>query len=484
MSISAASFFSMRVLLMIIGIFISIFSAAQLCNGSLGDPVVNITFGSGAAGETTFAAPGYTYTNSFCPSDGSYTITNFTSGCFRDNWHTVSADHSGNGAFMLVNASFQPADFFLTTVTGLCRNTTYEFSMWIMNVLKSAGGIQPNITFSIETTSGSILNTYNTGDIGITPQPEWKQYGLFFTTAANNPDVVLRIRNNAPGGGGNDLALDDISFRPCGPVISSAIRGNNNKVDVCINEQITYDLTAVVSPGFISPEYQWQASIDSGGTWKDISGAADLVYQRKPTTAGNFWYRLAVAENGNAGIATCRIASNVLIIHVHPKPVINAGPDRILINGGHITMSATIIAGNNIFSWSPPDFLSSISILNPIASPDKDMVYSLTAVSEYGCTNEDQVLVKVVAGIFVPTAFTPNNDGKNDSWTIPYLDPLLEATVNVYNRYGQLVYHASASKVDWNGSWNGIPQPSGTYVYLLQFKDGSPAMKGTINLIR
>ena len=133
--------------------FISLFSAAQLCNGSLGDPVVNINFGSGAAGETAFAAPGYTYTNSACPSDGSYTITNFTSGCFRDNWHTVNADHSGNGAFMLVNASFQPADFFLTTVTGLCRNTTYEFSMWIMNVLKSAGGIQPNITFSIETNS-------------------------------------------------------------------------------------------------------------------------------------------------------------------------------------------------------------------------------------------------------------------------------------------------------------------------------------------
>jgi gliding motility-associated-like protein len=482
--VKAGTFLLMRVFFISIGVFISIFSAAQLCNGSLGDPVVNITFGSGAAGETTFAAPGYSYTSSSCPSDGSYTITNFTSGCFRDNWHTVSADHSGNGAFMLVNASFQPADFFLTTVTGLCRNTTYEFSMWIMNVLKSAGGIQPNITFSIETTSGTILNTYNTGDIGITPQPEWKQYGLFFTTASSNPDVVLRIRNNAPGGSGNDLAMDDISFRPCGPVISSAIRGNNNKVDVCINEQMAYALTAVVSPGFISPVYQWQASVDSGKTWKDVSGAGDLVYQREPTAAGNFWYRLAVAENGNAGIASCRIASNVLIINVHPKPAINAGPDRIVINGGHIKMAATITGGNNVFSWSPPDFLSSTSILNPIASPGKDMVYSLAAISEYGCTNEDQVLVKMVAGIFVPTAFTPNNDGKNDTWTIPYLDPLLEATVNVYNRYGQLVYHASALKVGWNGTWNGMPQPSGTYVYLLHFKDGTPDMKGTVNLIR
>jgi gliding motility-associated-like protein len=480
----AGAFLLMRIFIISIGIFTSIFSAAQICNGSLGDPVVNITFGSGAAGDLTFAAPGYTYTNSSCPSDGSYTITNYTSGCFGNNWHTISADHTGNGAFMLVNASFQPADFFLKTVTGLCPNTTYEFSMWIMNVLKSNSGIQPNITFSIETTSGTILNTYNTGNIAATPSPEWKQYGLFFTTASTNPDVVLRIRNNAPGGNGNDLALDDITFRPCGPVISSSIRGNNNKVDVCVNEQTPYDFTAAVSPGFLSPVFQWQVSIDSGITWKDIFGAGDLVYQRKPTTAGIYCYRLAVAENGNAGITSCRIASNVLTIYVHPKPAINAGPDRILINGRNITLAATVTEGNTIFSWSPPDYLSSTSILNPIASPGKDMVYTLSAVSVYGCTNEDQVLVKVVAGIFIPTAFTPNNDGKNDTWRIPFLDPLVEATVNVYNRYGQLVYQASGSVVDWNGDFKGMPQPSGTYVYLIHFKDGTPDMKGTLNLIR
>lgn len=385
---------------------------------------------------------------------------------------------------MLVNASYQPADFFVTTVTGLCRNTTYEFSSWIMNVLKSPSGIQPNITFSIETSSGTVLNTFNTGNISVTTQPEWKQYGFFFTTVASNPDVVLRITNNAPGGVGNDLALDDITFRPCGPVISSAIRGNNNKIDVCINEQVDYDFTAVVSPGFLAPVFQWQVSIDLGITWKDIFGANGLTYLRQRTSSGNYWYRLAVAENGNAGIATCRIASNVLIINVHPKPVVNAGPDRIVIAGGHTTLAAAASGENIIYSWSPPDYLSSNTILNPIAAPDKDMYYLLSAISQYGCTNEDYVLVKVVAGIFVPTAFTPNNDGKNDSWRIPFLDPLWGVVVSVYNRYGQLVYQVSGTAVNWNGTFNNIPQPSGTYVYVVHFKDGSPDMKGTVNLIR
>ena len=385
---------------------------------------------------------------------------------------------------MLVNASVQPADFFVTTVSGLCPNTTYEFSAWIMNVLISPTGIQPNITFTIETPAGTIINTYNTGNISVTPQPLWSQYGFYFTTTTGNTDVVLRIRNNAPGGLGNDLALDDITFRPCGPVLSSVIQGNGDKVDVCFYDQSDYVFSAVISPGTLSPVFQWQVSTDLATTWNDIPGASSLTYQRQPTLAGIYWYRLTVAENGNAGITSCRTGSNVLIIHVHPKPAINAGPDRIVINGGHTTLAATNTGGNIVFSWSPPDFLSSTSILNPIASPDKDMVYSLSAVSEYGCINEDYVLVKVVAGIFVPTAFTPNNDGKNDSWTIPYLDPLLEAKVNVYNRYGQLIYQVAGLPVDWNGTFNGMPQPSGTYVYLIHFKDGSPDMKGTINLIR
>ncbi len=474
----------MRIFLLSISICLSLFTHAQLCTGSLGDPVVNITFGTGANPNMGFSPPGYTYTSSFCPNDGYYTITSSTSGCFGNAWHTVNADHTGNGAFMLVNASYQPADFFVTTVTALCPNTTYEFSAWIMNVLLSPTGIQPNITFTIETTTGTILNTYNTGDISVTSQPVWKQYGFYFTTSAGNPNIVLRITNNAPGGIGNDLALDDISFRPCGPTLSSVILGNNYIIDVCSYDQTDYVFSSVISPGFLLPVFQWQVSTDSASTWSDIAGANSLTYQRRPTAPGNYWYRLTVAENGNTGINSCRIGSNVLIINVYPKPTVNAGPDRILINGRHITMAATINGVNNVFSWSPPDSLSSTTILNPVASPTRDMLYTLSAVSEFGCINSDQVFIKVVAGIFVPSAFTPNNDGKNDSWTIPYLDPSFEARVNVYNRYGQIVYQASGIKVDWNGNFNGLPQPSGIYVYQVRFKDGTPDLKGTIMLIR
>lgn len=466
-------------------LLIPFFPLAQLCTGSLGDPVVNITFGTVANGNPGITPPtGYTNTTSSCPNDGFYTIATSTSGCFNNEWHTVNTDHTGNGAFMLVNASYQPGDFYVGTVANLCPNTTYEFSSWIMNVLVSPSGIEPNITFSIETTSGTVLNQFTTGGIPVTPQPEWKQYGFFFTTTTGNPNIVLRMTNNAPGGIGNDLALDDITFRPCGPVLSSSIQGNNNKIEICVDEQVNFIFDAIVSAGFITPVYQWQVSIDSGNIWNDVQGANTLIFQRLPTAAGNFWYRLTVAENGNAGVAACRVSSNILTLNVNPKPVIDAGTDKNIISGKQTVLTATSNNSGNLFIWSPPDYLDNVTLLNPTASPDRDIYYTIHATSPSGCTNEDQVLVKVVTGIFVPTGFTPNNDGKNDCWRIPFLDPLLGATVRVYNRWGQIVYYVTEAEVDWNGNFRGLPQPAGVYIYQIHFKDGLPEMKGTFSLIR
>src|SRR5690349_210843 len=118
-----------------------IISRAQLCTGSLGDPVIHITFGSGnnpgppLRAATTY----YTYVSTDCPNDGSYTVRNSTSGCFGSTWYDVLLDHTPNdtnGYFMLVNASYQPGDFYVDTVKGLCGSTTYEFAAWIMNVLR------------------------------------------------------------------------------------------------------------------------------------------------------------------------------------------------------------------------------------------------------------------------------------------------------------------------------------------------------------
>lgn len=459
---------------------------AQLCTGSLGDPVVHIDFGSPGNPSSGFSAPGYSYTASSCPNDGYYTITGYSSGCFGNAWHTVAADHTGGGYYMLVNASYQPGDFFVTTITDLCPNTTYEFSAWIMNVLLSPTGIKPDITFSIETPGGVILNQYSTGGISVTGAPRWDQYGFFFTTTTGNPAVVIRMTNNAPGGMGNDLALDDIMFRPCGPQVTSQITGVSQPVDVCVYDQQVYNLAGSLSAGFNNPVFQWQQSLDTGRTWTDIPGATGNNWSRPISTAsGKFRYRLSVAESGNAGIASCRVASEQLEINVHPRPVVNAGPDKIVVTGySDATLGGSGDGEQVRFRWLPPDYLSNDTILNPVVDPPAATTYRLTAVSGFGCTNEDEVRVQVVAGVFVPAAFTPNNDGKNDRWTIPFLDPSWGAEVMVFDRAGQLVYRVKGSAVNWDGTFRGLPLDSGVFVYYIRFSDGKPDKKGTVTLIR
>src|SRR5207344_2654433 len=105
---------------------------------------------------------------------------------FGSTWHSITQDHTGDngGYFMLVNASYGTGDFYVSTVDGLCANTTFEFAAWVMNILKPSScnymGIKPNLTFSIETASGTILKEFNSGDISAESSPQWKQYGFFF----------------------------------------------------------------------------------------------------------------------------------------------------------------------------------------------------------------------------------------------------------------------------------------------------------------
>jgi gliding motility-associated-like protein len=467
-------------------IIATVFKAqGQICNGSLGDPAVNITFGP-TGGTANFPPPGgYTYIASSCPNDGYYTVTNATSNCFGNTWHTVSSDHTGNGNFMLVNASYTPGDFFTTTVTDLCPNTTYEFAAWVMNVMKPIASIRPNIIFRIEAPDGTVLASYQTGDIGVNSGPQWNQYGFFFTTPVNNASIVLRISNTAPGGYGNDLALDDITFRPCGAKITAGIVGSAvDTVDVCEGNSATYVFSGNAASTYQSPVYHWQLSKDLGVTWVDIDGATNPSYTRIPTEAGSYWYRLTVVDASVAGVTSCRISSDIIVINIHPTPIVSAGPDRILLTGSSTTLTGKAEGESLQYSWSPNNYISDVTDLAPTVTPPSEIDYTLSAISSFGCRNEDHVLVKVVTGIYVPNAFTPNGDGNNDLWQIPFLDPAFEATVNVYNRYGQVVYHASGEIVSWDGKLKGVVQAPGVYIYLVTFKNSKLQLKGSLTLIR
>lgn len=315
----------MKKSVLIISLLACLRVSAQTCTGGLGDPIVDITFGQGT-GPGPALAPGITnmtYQTASCPEDGYYIITSQSSNCYQGSWWNVPQDHTGNpnGYFMLINASYQPSDFFVDTVKGLCPGTSYQFAAWILNMVATPNEILPNITFRIENTDGTVLQTFGTGNIPEANGPLWVQYAFYFNTPPGVSNVVLRMTNNAPGGIGNDLALDDITFRAAGPTIQASIFGYPaDTVSVCANDQPALGLDAVVESCYPTQVEQWQQSTDSGSTWANIPGAAGNSWNRPLSAPGSYLYRLTVAQSGNLGNSTCQVVSAPIAVDILPVP--------------------------------------------------------------------------------------------------------------------------------------------------------------------
>jgi len=351
------------------------------CTGGLGDPITNITFGSGLnfGSPLTSGITNLQYIKDQCPADGQYSIVNSTVNCFGGTWFNITSDHTGNpnGYFMLINASYQPSDFYVQTVTGLCAATTYQFAAWVLNVASRPDQILPNITFSIEKTDGTPLASVRSGDIPRAVPAIWNQYAAYFTTPAGISTVVLRMTNNAPGGVGNDLALDDITFRPAGPAMTLTANGGSvDTVTFCTGNTTMQAFQATVENCYNSPAYQWQEN-DNGAGWTDIPGALSLGYGAFPTTAGVYSYRLTAAQSGNIGISSCKVASppvTVVVLKIpRPAVTISAGSINVCAGAPAVLTAVATDGGNTpLYQWR----------VNGAPVPETGPVYTSTTFAD------------------------------------------------------------------------------------------------------
>jgi gliding motility-associated-like protein len=126
--------------------------------------------------------------------------------------------------------------------------------------------------------------------------------------------------------------------------------------------------------------------------------------------------------------------------------------------------------GNESFFWYPSTGITVNTIYNPVATPPDTMQYCVIATGYNGCLDTACVDVLVVIpepSIQIPTAFTPNGDGKNDTWQLIINPCYTLIDVIVYNRWGQMVFNLkNHGNSDWNGTYNGAPEPN-RFLYLL-----------------
>jgi gliding motility-associated-like protein len=172
-------------------------------------------------------------------------------------------------------------------------------------------------------------------------------------------------------------------------------------------------------------------------------------------------------------------------IEVYPTPQANAGPDKVVLEGGQVQLTPQLISNIPVtYTWSPATGLNDAGVASSYASPSQDMVYTLTVRSDRGCETSDQVAVKLLLKPVIPNIFSPNGDGINDRWVIEHLESYPGCIIQLFNRYGQQVLKMVNYTTPWDGKINGKDAPVGTYYYIIDPRNGRQPMTGYVDIIR
>ncbi|UZR97994.1 gliding motility-associated C-terminal domain-containing protein [Chondrinema litorale] len=220
---------------------------------------------------------------------------------------------------------------------------------------------------------------------------------------------------------------------------------------------------------------QWQSSID-GEEWESIDGGN--VASLSVTPPEETFYRVWVTDG------FCNDTSSAEFVEFRDVTPIEAAEDRTIREGYSTELGVKF---GTDYTWSPADTtISNPNISNPVVSPVVTTTYYVTGTTIEGCLSTDSIVVTVTPRLFVPNTFTPNNDQINDYWEIDMMDEYPRAVVTVFNRWGKKIYQSEPGYLNpWNGFYkDGNEMPVSTYYYVLDLKDGFPAYKGSITIIR
>ncbi len=152
------------------------------------------------------------------------------------------------------------------------------------------------------------------------------------------------------------------------------------------------------------------------------------------------------------------------------------------------TVQLGVSGGGSHYQWTPATWLNNAAIANPVATPLDNITYKVVVKNDAGCLDEDSVSIKVEApnDIYIPSAFTPNGDGKNDILK-PYIGRQFTfQDFSIYNRWGQRIF-LSQDNHGWNGTFNRQLQSDDVYIWILHVKDKDGKLiskKGTVVLIK
>ncbi|MHA6249069.1 Ig-like domain-containing protein [Pontibacter sp. CAU 1760] len=226
----------------------------------------------------------------------------------------------------------------------------------------------------------------------------------------------------------------------------------------------------LTATGGAAGQYRWYESPTAATAMTDSRNGT----LKTPVLQATRSYYVSIFKNG------CESARIPVQVTVLPLPTAVASVLDSEVDAGQSTELSG--SGGVSFSWSPSSGLSSATIANPMVTPAKTTRYTLTVTNEEGCTDTASVVISVRQMIDVPNAFSPNNDGMNDTWEIANIEYFPEAKLEVFNRWGNLVYERVNYRNDWSGIYRGAKLPVSTYFYVITLSNNTK-LTGYVNIV-
>ncbi len=254
-----------------------------------------------------------------------------------------------------------------------------------------------------------------------------------------------------------------------------------NAPDVCLGDSTHFNNTSQKKS---ATTFVWTFGDGTGST---LENPVHLY-----ATGGTFTVQLIVKDS-----ATCNLADTLTKeIYVSPLSagMIEATADQYVIYKGKSTTLHALPPTGWQYVWSPSQTLSNATSVNPIATPPVTTTYTLTAADPRinSCRITDTVTIQVIEiickepYIYVPNAFTPNEDGKNELLYVRSAN-IRDLYFTIYNRWGEKVFETRDQSIGWDGMFKGMKADPGVFVYYVEgfcIDDQQFFMKGNITLIR
>ena len=215
-------------------------------------------------------------------------------------------------------------------------------------------------------------------------------------------------------------------------------------------------------------------------TWQNIGAGNNVIVYPQSTTTYT-----AVATNA----AGCSVSATVQVQVRDFKVTLTANKNPIM-PGLMLTLTSGANRSYNVVGWKPEaNFTAQTAIAQSFIIKDSSQTFAVIGRSADGCLDTASLFIELEPGgkdFFIPNAFTPNNDGKNDTFK-PYGSSIKSIEMRVFNQWGELVYQTTDVNKGWDGIFKGKAQPVGVYPYGIKvtFLDNTTVTKrGTVNLVR